>query len=198
MARYEEGVFSAFKASSFGVGRNAGNFRASFGDGISSLEAAQALYASSQARVLAFLNPERLLAEANDANARLGILHFLNVLGVPGFAGGGLIQGPGSPTSDSIPIMGSRGEFMIQASAVDHFGVGFFEALNRGNVPSVAVNDQRTGNLGSLGADLASVREAVLKIGDAIVDVIEGGNEANEETARAIVQSTKLLERRAS
>jgi hypothetical protein len=33
-----------------------------------------------------------------------------------GFAGGGYLSGPGTPTSDSIPLMGSNGEYMIQAT----------------------------------------------------------------------------------
>lgn len=45
-------------------------------------------------------------------------------------AGGGLLVGPGTATSDSIPVLGSNGEFMVQAAAVKHYGVQFFEAAN--------------------------------------------------------------------
>lgn len=45
-------------------------------------------------------------------------------------AGGGQILGPGTTTSDSIPILASNKEYMIQAAAVDHYGVGFFDRAN--------------------------------------------------------------------
>lgn len=47
-----------------------------------------------------------------------------------GKAGGGLLRGPGTKTSDSIPIMGSDGEYMVRAAAVDHYGVEFFDRVN--------------------------------------------------------------------
>jgi hypothetical protein len=56
-------------------------------------------------------------------------------LGLGGFAGGGRISGVGTSTSDSIPLMGSNGEYMIQAAAVRKFGVRFFDTLNDGKVP---------------------------------------------------------------
>lgn len=45
-------------------------------------------------------------------------------------ASGGLIRGPGTGTSDSIPAMVSNGEFVMRASAVSRYGAGFFHALN--------------------------------------------------------------------
>ncbi|MEX6145608.1 tape measure protein [Providencia hangzhouensis] len=53
-----------------------------------------------------------------------------------GFAEGGHITGPGTKTSDSIFIRASNGEYMMQASAVDYWGVGFFDALNNGLLPA--------------------------------------------------------------
>lgn len=50
-------------------------------------------------------------------------------------ASGGLITGPGSGTSDSIPTMLSNGEYVIPAASVRKFGVGFFEALRQGAMP---------------------------------------------------------------
>ena len=50
-------------------------------------------------------------------------------------AAGGLITGPGSGTSDSIPTMLSNGEYVIPAASVRKFGVGFFEALRQGAMP---------------------------------------------------------------
>jgi hypothetical protein len=52
-------------------------------------------------------------------------------------AGGGLIQGPGTGKSDSIPARLSAGEFVIKAAAVDEFGAANLEAINRGlKIPS--------------------------------------------------------------
>lgn len=50
------------------------------------------------------------------------------------WATGGLIIGPGTGTSDSIPAMVSNGEYVQRAKAVAKYGIGFMEALNRGLV----------------------------------------------------------------
>jgi hypothetical protein len=55
-----------------------------------------------------------------------------------GFATGGLLTGPGTSTSDNILLRGSPGEFMVKASAVRQYGVGFFNALNNGKIPRFA------------------------------------------------------------
>lgn len=52
--------------------------------------------------------------------------------GRPGAATGGYITGPGTGTSDDIPIQVSNGEYVIRAAQVDKYGVGFFDALNEG------------------------------------------------------------------
>ena len=51
-------------------------------------------------------------------------------------ASGGHIRGPGTKTSDSIPAMLSNGEYVIQASAVDKYGTGFFDRVNAGRYRS--------------------------------------------------------------
>lgn len=56
-------------------------------------------------------------------------------ISVPGFATGGAINGPGSKTSDSIMARLSNGEFVMQAKAVDKFGVGFMSQVNQGKLP---------------------------------------------------------------
>jgi hypothetical protein len=48
-----------------------------------------------------------------------------------GLAAGGYVRGPGTPTSDSIPMMLSDKEFVQSARAVQHYGVDFNEALNQ-------------------------------------------------------------------
>jgi hypothetical protein len=56
-----------------------------------------------------------------------------------GFAGGGLVSGPGSGTSDSIPARLSNGEFVVRAAAVRAVGVATLAAINRGfRIPAIA------------------------------------------------------------
>lgn len=60
-----------------------------------------------------------------------------------GFANGGsiagaLLDGPGTETSDSLIARLSRGEFVMQASAVRRFGVPFMDAINKGRFPGFA------------------------------------------------------------
>lgn len=49
-----------------------------------------------------------------------------------GFATGGLVSGPGTSTSDSIPARLSAGEYVLRAAAVRRLGVDFLHALNGG------------------------------------------------------------------
>ena len=47
-------------------------------------------------------------------------------------ATGGLVSGPGTSTSDSIPARLSAGEYVLRAAAVRRLGVDFLHALNGG------------------------------------------------------------------
>ena len=57
---------------------------------------------------------------------------------IPGLSMGGSIHGPGTGTSDSIPMWGSDGEFMMRAKAVKKFGTNFMHMINRGILPGFA------------------------------------------------------------
>jgi len=46
-----------------------------------------------------------------------------------GYAQGGLVQGPGGPTEDKVPLWGSDGEYMQPASAVNLYGKDFMDKL---------------------------------------------------------------------
>lgn len=48
---------------------------------------------------------------------------------------GGIVEGPGTTTSDSIPAMLSRREFVQRAAAVDYYGVDTMYALNAMRIP---------------------------------------------------------------
>ena len=54
------------------------------------------------------------------------------------FATGGHVQGPGTGTSDSIPAWLSNNEFVMTSRTVDHYGVGFMNALNQRRLPKFA------------------------------------------------------------
>lgn len=49
--------------------------------------------------------------------------------GVPSMAGGGVVRGPGTGTSDSVPIRASAGEYVIPAHIVQQKGREFFDNL---------------------------------------------------------------------
>jgi len=73
---------------------------------------------------------------ALDAWIRGNASHRINVaVGAGGSGGitkatGGRITGPGTGTSDSIPLWGSNGEYMVKAQAVSHYGPAMFDSLN--------------------------------------------------------------------
>lgn len=54
------------------------------------------------------------------------------------YAAGGYVTGPGTKTSDSIDARLSNGEFVMQAAAVDKYGVNAMHALNQGAVEKFA------------------------------------------------------------
>jgi TP901 family phage tail tape measure protein len=85
---------------------------------------------------------------AKDANARLATIKDKNITvtttyrevqvasgggggGVVRRAAGGLVTGPGSATSDSIPALLSNGEYVVKASAVSRYGVDFLNSINQ-------------------------------------------------------------------
>lgn len=58
----------------------------------------------------------------------------------PGFAEGGHVQGPGTSTSDSIAAWLSKDEFVFNARAVGHYGLGILNSMNSvgGGRPSIS------------------------------------------------------------
>lgn len=57
---------------------------------------------------------------------------------VGGYAEGGAIRGPGTATSDSVPILASHGEYMQRAAAVRYYGTDFMDAVNSLRYPRFA------------------------------------------------------------
>ncbi len=67
-----------------------------------------------------------------------GSAYYGDVVSVPAYAAGGLQQGPGTSTSDSILSWLSNGEYVINAAAVQKYGLGLFESLNQMRMPRFA------------------------------------------------------------
>lgn len=65
-----------------------------------------------------------------------------------GMAGGGLILGPGTGTSDEIPIWASAREFMMNARSVSHYGEGFMYAINNMMLPKTSLRFASGGSIG--------------------------------------------------
>lgn len=65
-------------------------------------------------------------------------------------ASGGLVVGPGTGTSDSIPTMLSDGEFVIRASSVKRFGADLFSQLNRGINPLAGMSPTSSSRAGGV------------------------------------------------
>lgn len=63
-------------------------------------------------------------------NGILGQVFHVNVSSSNGRASGGLINGPGTGTSDDIPTKLSNGEYVVRAAAVKQYGVGMLNAIN--------------------------------------------------------------------
>ena len=100
-----------------------------------------------------------------------------------GYAVGGRVTGPGGPKDDKVLARLSAGEYVIQASSVNKFGKGFFDALNAGKLPGFAnggLNAFDPGPLDSpgigVGLDPISLFLSVKKILDLLV-----GAQPNEQ-----------------
>ena len=66
---------------------------------------------------------------------------------IKAFANGGMISGPGGPTSDLVPIMASNGEYVVKSAAVNKYGKGFMDQLNAGNVDFSGAQQYANGGL---------------------------------------------------
>lgn len=68
---------------------------------------------------------------------------------LPPYAEGGMVHGPGGPTSDSVTARLSAGEFVMRAAAVQRWGPSFMSALNGmgGRMPSRGIPSFASGGL---------------------------------------------------
>ncbi len=107
------------------------------------LEAAQSIVdalARVASQMLAVRIIEGLLSISLGGGAGLGSnLSSGGLTGVAVAAEGGLILGPGTATSDSIPARLSNREFVEPAASTDYYGVGLFELLRRRAIPRALI-----------------------------------------------------------
>lgn len=91
----------------------------------------------------------------------------------PGMSTGGRVRGPGTSTSDSVPINASTDEFMIRASAARQIGYEQLQRMNdTGTIPGTSVplahlngggqsDAQIVGELRQLQSSLRNMRESI-------------------------------------
>lgn len=83
--------------------------------------------------------------DTSNAMARINAVRIAMIGIAPGagfgaraMASGGLVTGPGTATSDSVPTRLSAGEFVLEASAVSKVPLEALKALNRGDIQLAA------------------------------------------------------------
>jgi len=102
-------------------------------------------------------------------------------------AAGGLISGPGTWTSDSIPAMLSNGEYITKAASVAKYGVSFMNSINNGSyrpsIPNMAgASSLALANSGTVGGSVYNI-------------TVNAQTSANtDEIVKAVVNSVKRLE----
>lgn len=160
-------------------------------------------------------NVAQVLAEINRLKAPTSSTHTVyvrkvetNASGGPvGYAGGGdvfprragYIRGPGTETSDSIPAMLSRGEFVVRAASVRRWGLDFMHALNAGFLPALPASPLRLA-AGGL-ADSGGGRNAPLEgLPEMALNISVAGGPAqrvytSRDTARSLAMALRDLQR---
>lgn len=68
-----------------------------------------------------------------------------------GRAAGGQVFGPGGPKDDAFLVPLSNREYVQQVAAVDHYGVGFMDAVNQRRFPKVLAQGFANGGIVQLG-----------------------------------------------
>lgn len=146
---------------------------------------AEATVKLSQAIAQAMADPSALTPAQKFANmaavASAGVNLISQITSVPAFATGGHVQGPGTGTSDSIPAWLSNNEFVMTSRTVDHYGVGFMNALNQRRLPKFA-NGGRVGGGGSPSYPGIRSNHGGGEMNNDITITIHIDNNGNEET----------------
>lgn len=107
---------------------------------------------------------------------------------VPRRAGGGPVFGPGTSTSDSVPILASTGEYVVRAAAVDHYGIETFERMNALRLAGgglVSSTYARTRGTGAPGDDaVGQLRDTALELAGAFAEAASATQDATKGIRR--------------
>lgn len=98
----------------------------------SALEYVKGLFASWSKAAMSYIQP--IIDALNKVKSLMGSVSGGGGDASVSAAGGGLIRGPGTSTSDSIPAWLSDNEFVVRARAVRKYGVAFLRAINSGKL----------------------------------------------------------------
>lgn len=124
--------------------------------------------------------PQNLVEYARAASQTASIVSNIQSVTMS-FATGGHVQEPGTGTSDSIPAWLSNNEFVMTSRTVDHYGVGFMNALNQRRLPKFA-NGGRVGGGGSPSYPGVLSNHGGGDMNNDITITIHIDNNGNEET----------------
>lgn len=80
---------------------------------------------------------------------------FGKVSNIPGKASGGLLGGVGGPRDDANLFWGSKGEYVVQAASVEHYGKQFLDLLNNRRLPRNVIHVPRFRDGGLIGGEQA-------------------------------------------
>ncbi|SUU36041.1 phage tape measure protein [Actinobacillus seminis] len=133
------------------VGKQSTSYKAMFAVS-KAFAIAEASVKLSQAIAQAMADPTALTPVqkfANMASVAAAGVNVLSQITSVAFAKGGHVQGPGTGTSDSILARLSNNEFVMTSRSVDHYGVGFLNALNQRRLPKFAGGGHVGGKSGS-------------------------------------------------
>jgi hypothetical protein len=117
------------------------------------------------------------------------------------FARGGLISGPGTKTSDSIPANLSNGEFVVKADAVSKYGLPVLESLNNMSMLNGENLSSKYNNKFSMGgpvmakyAEGGAVNDSSVYNNYSINVNVEGTNASADDIANKVMNALKRRE----
>lgn len=105
-------------------------------------------------------------------NGQVLIPKSASLLGV-GRASGGMITGPGTGTSDSIPARLSNGEYVVKADAVKKVGVQHLDAINSGNIPGFATGGVVAMNNSVIPKTVSTSEDAIKAVTQALMKKVQ-------------------------
>lgn len=128
---------------------------------------------------------------------KLSLSEANRILSLIGLSQGGFVSGPGTSTSDSIPAMLSKGEYVVKARAVSAYGLDFMNALNEQRVGFQPAS-QSTGSQSSSSSSVVYLSPEDRALLRAAVDRPIALYTENTKIAQSANEGNVLLARRGS